>query len=141
MKKKVDENFGRPGELAFMQGAVNRGYCYERTQHGPLEAAFAKLWEEENEERPGINYGNGTLQDLFMDNSGSMMFARCIHQVTDSERYVAATVVQWMGTNCGMSFLETALRHAGYTIRRLEGPPQPIPEKPQTRMRKFDFEV
>ena len=39
------------------------------------------------------------------------------HQVTDSERMVAATVVQWLGTNVGRGFLYEAFRRAGWVIK------------------------
>ncbi|HXJ61825.1 MAG TPA: hypothetical protein VNU68_34730, partial [Verrucomicrobiae bacterium] len=55
------------------------------------------------------------LQDLFMERD-TFNWASCVHQITDNERYVAATVVQWLGTNCGFAFLMEALRKAGYRI-------------------------
>jgi hypothetical protein len=89
----------------------DRGYGYERTQHNALEKAFADAWEQENQPRPGINHGGGILQDLFYNRAG-----RPIHEVTDSERMVAATVVQWLGTNVGFSFLTEILRKQGFRI-------------------------
>jgi hypothetical protein len=96
---------------------VNRGYLHERTlrESGDLEKAFADLWEEMNgEDRGHINSGQGVLQDLFMSNRNGFHYVQ--HMVSDSERYVAATVVQWLGTNCGFSFLIEALRKCGYRI-------------------------
>jgi len=96
----------------------DRGYKYERVfqSNGDLEKAFADLWEEANgSNRGAVNFGQGLLQDLFMERD-TFNWASCVHQITDNERYVAATVVQWLGTNCGFAFLMEALRKAGYRI-------------------------
>lgn len=93
---------------------------HERTIHNPTEKAFADKWQEENEARPSINYGHGILQDLFM--KGGHFNAKCVHEVTPSERYVAATAIQWLGSNCGMSFLECVLNRAGYKIVKQDKP-------------------
>lgn len=100
----------------------NRGHMYDRVKHNPREAAFARHWEKENLRNPGTNYGRGILQDLFGEEHP--MFGHRAphfkHIVTDSERFVAATVVQWLGSNCGMSFLREALAKCGYTIVKIE---------------------
>lgn len=88
----------------------DRGYQYQRTEHDRLEKAFADLWEARNGNRVGIDFGHGILQDLFMGKNG------WTHIVTDQERYVAATVVQWLGTNCGFAFLQEALAKVGHRI-------------------------
>lgn len=95
----------------------DRGYQYERTEHDRLEKAFAELWESLNEPRDGINHGRGILQELFMGAHG------WDHVVTDRERYVAATLVQWLGTNCGFGFLQQALQKVGYRITGYEPHP------------------
>ena len=87
---------------------------YERTNHDALERALAEQWEKENKPRPGINYGYGLLQDLFC--TGHDFSATCVHEVSPSERYVAATAIQWLGTPCGFSFLVQCLEKAGYSI-------------------------
>jgi hypothetical protein len=93
---------------------------HERTAHNELEKSFAEKWESENQMRPWLNFGHGILQDLFM--KGSHYFPECHHEVTASERMVAATVVQWLGTNVGHSFLEAALSDAGYKIVKQDSP-------------------
>lgn len=107
---------GAPPGSAPPGGSVNRGYLYERTLHNPLEAALASAWEKENEKRRHINFGFGILQDLFMERGKFMFESRCVHEVTDAERMVAATVIQWLGSNCGRSFYEEALRKCGYKV-------------------------
>lgn len=108
-----------PIQLAFDEfGRCNRGFMYCRVHDNPREAAFAQVWEDECKERKWINYGYGLIQDLFFTGNRNFIFPQviCHHEVTDSERFVAATVVQWLGTNCGMSFLEEALSKCGYKI-------------------------
>lgn len=100
----------------------NRGDCYERTKHSPLEKALADLWEKENGRIGNVNYGQGILQDLFGE--PHKFFGGRVptwkHVVTPKERWVVATVIQWLGTNCGQSFLQEAFRKAGFRIERIE---------------------
>lgn len=100
-------------------GNKNCGHQHERTRTNEREKIFSDLWREANrDETHHINYGHGTLQDLFFtDRKGlDSRFAKMIHHVTPIERYVVATVVQWLGSNCGMNFLEIALKKCGYKI-------------------------
>lgn len=97
----------------------NRGFKYERTQHDPVEKAFADAWEAANKKSPGLNYGQGLLQDLFFDGN-SVYRAECVHVIKPKERWVVATVMQWLGTNCGFSYLRETLRRAGFAIIRIE---------------------
>lgn len=113
----------------------DRGFCYERTKWNDLEKAFADHWEEENEVRPWLNQGHGLLQNLFF--TGEWLFSRCVHVITPGERYVAATVIQWLGTNCGFGFLQGVLRECGYCITKIpEYGPLPEPPKPEQRFRR-----
>lgn len=95
----------------------NKGRFHDRTKYGPLEKAFADLWEKENEMDSNINYGNGVLQGLFSERARWQIIHR--HEVSDDERMIAATVVQWLGTNCGRAFMEEALGKCGLKITEL----------------------
>lgn len=114
---------------------VHRALQFGRLVHesSDREKAFADEWERECQRRPGINYGQGLLQDLMAvpDNHapswvrerpglffmGGMRFA---FKITPREATIAATVVQWFGTNCGWGFLETVVRKCGYLLVRRE---------------------
>lgn len=74
----------------------DRGYLYERTEYDPLEKVLADAWE--------TSYGEDRLE---------LIIGR---RATPSDRYVMASVVQWLGTNCGFSFLVSAFSKCGYTI-------------------------
>lgn len=86
----------------------NRGNLHGRTDWDPLERKLAEHWENKCVRRPGINNGHDTIESILLGDR--------IKKVTARDRYVAASVVQWMGTNCGMSFLEMALRSAGVLV-------------------------
>lgn len=119
-------------QTEFHRQGANRGFKYERTkwERGDLEKAFADHWEDENEVRAWLNQGHGLLQNLFFDGEH---FPRCTHVVTPSERYVAATVIQWLGTNCGFAFLQECLRECGYYITEIPKH-EPLPEPVKLRL-------
>lgn len=91
-------------------GSKDRGDYYERTEWNKLEKAFAELWEHENKSGTSAYRGVGLMQALFCNRGHE-------HQVSASERFVVATMIQWLGSNCGFAFLRQALRKAGYDIR------------------------
>lgn len=111
-------------------GKQNKGYKFERTKYKcPLEGhkkdvnrelVFYRMWRDENKKKPGINYGQGVLQDLFYkpERTFSMFHNAPIHIISPVERFVVATVIQWLGTNCGWSFLMRVVDKCGYKIVR-----------------------
>ncbi len=93
-----------------------------------MERAFAWAWMRQNHPamNHGINGGHGILADLIgfdMDAEGSMRNRR-FHPVrwpiTRRETRAAATVIQWLGTNCGMGFLHGVMQRAGHRIVSIE---------------------
>lgn len=83
----------------------HEGKNYRRLEpinYNPREVAFARRWEEEAPRvLPWILCGDGTkiTSDLTQE------------QATD-----VATVVQWLGSNVGFSFLIAALKRCGYAV-------------------------
>lgn len=59
----------------------------------PREFAFARKWEEEHD----LKACRTILDHL-------------VPCVTERDRQVAATVIQWLGSNVGMSFLEEVIK-------------------------------
>jgi len=100
---------------------INKSIHYHRTKYNDgaelLEKALAEEWEKENKPVPGINYGHGTLQDLYLSPHSKSHKPKLL---SDNERTAAATAIQWLGTNCGLSFLRTALKKAGYYLDNTE---------------------
>ena len=94
-------------------------------KHNPREVAFSEAWKEENK---NIFRSDGTflLQKLMFDFSnepkegfyaeGSILFKegviykKIIHEITQRDAEIVATVIQWLGSNCGLSFLDKALK-------------------------------
>lgn len=74
----------------------DRGYLYERTEYDLLEKVLADTWE--------TSYGEEQLEFIIG------------RRTTRIDRYVAASIVQWLGTMCGFSFLVSAFSKCGYTI-------------------------
>jgi len=92
----------------------------KRVLYNPLEMLFARKWAEENRRCKYMNYGYGILQDLFMERKGLHSFASPVKIISNRERMIVATVIQWLGTNCGFSFLSEVLREYGYEIRKIK---------------------
>lgn len=99
---------------------ANKGYKWERIKSNPRERAFYEQWLKENEPRPGINFGQGILQDLFLvRGEDSPLTRKWITEITNRDRMIAATVIQWLGSNVGMAFLQDALKRFGARIEEV----------------------
>lgn len=106
--------------------APNRGLRAYRLATDPLgfELAFANEWEKECKGHPSLNGGWGILDLLCSESTDKASWLglgygprRLLVELDDTHRAVAATVVQWLGTNVGRSFLDEAFKAAGYTLR------------------------
>lgn len=91
------------------------------------ELILARRWAEKNDRnyRSNVNRGHGVLQDLFISGGGPFSCPLTSERnvdlvVSDESRMVAATVVQWLGSNVGFCFLEESLREMGYRLERPE---------------------
>ena len=73
----------------------NKGLNQYRFKENPLEKAYAEQWEKDNKECR-------TLEYLLLANHPN-------GEVTDRDREVAATVIQWLGSPCGQSFVEDVI--------------------------------
>lgn len=105
---------------------LNRGRAYRRTEYVDkwsdrpnLEKVFADAWEDANEPRVWLNYGYGILQDLFIEVRGRFGDRFATHVINKRERMIVATVIQWLGSNCGFCWLSETLEKAGYRIERV----------------------
>jgi len=79
----------------------------------PLEVAFAESWEEDNADIPlWYNGGHGTLE-LLMHSNGDW---RVTGDLTQDEATAAATVIQWLGSPVGFSFVRDTLEKCGYEV-------------------------
>ena len=93
----------------------NKGLNQYRFKENPLEKAFAKQWEKENVEGRILDYllakdlnypkGKGRILDYLL--AKDLNYPK--GKVTDRDREVAATVIQWLGSPCGQSFVEDVI--------------------------------
>ncbi len=79
------------------------------------ERAFAEVWLKENngERNYDINYGNGLIQDQMLSTWNHEKPEGFEPWLTNRERKIVATFVQWLGTNCGQGFLYEVKRKGG----------------------------
>lgn len=103
-------------------GASHKGYRHERMKwdDNDRERAFYQHWRKENKHRSWINFGQGILQDLFAIPAKSGHWWKRIEGwnivINKRDQYIVATVIQWLGTNCGWCFLNEVLNKCGYEI-------------------------
>jgi hypothetical protein len=107
-------------DLAVQQDAYenNKGYKWERCKDNPREMAFYEQWLKENQPLSWVNNGHGILQDLFIERNITQPLGQTkwIVEINNRDRWIVATIIQWLGTNVGFCFLQEALRRCGYTI-------------------------
>jgi hypothetical protein len=100
------------------RGSKNHGMFHERIAENAAnvkrnwnqtEGAFIENW----------TVGSGSyakrLGQLFMNARIKERF-----KITNRDRFVAATVIQWLGSNCGMAFMKEALGKCGFEIVKRE---------------------
>lgn len=75
-----------------------------RLRDNPREQEFAEAWHDENKHGHTLEY------ILSVDN-------RRI-DASDHDSMVAATIIQWLGTNVGFYFLRRVLDKCGYEIKQ-----------------------
>ena len=99
----------------------NRGLHQYRFKDNPEERRFAEAWEAEN-----VRPNNITTMLNQMLGDGTM---EGTHYSTPREVEVAATVIQWLGSQCGQFFLKelgyskaTSLGEAGLALLKKRNP-------------------
>lgn len=78
----------------------NKGLNQRRCKQNPLEKLFAESWNEINTN----NHGNLNGRDI-LDYLMAKDINNPLGEVSDRDRIVAATVIQWLGSPVGQSFL------------------------------------
>ena len=88
----------------------NQGLKHQRLHPeagNPREIIFARRWEDENT-------GMRSVLNWLLGPHNQQV------DVTERERTVAATVVQWLGSPIGFNFLEEALEECGYKLEPIK---------------------
>ena len=91
--KQFDEPFEADASMR------NKGMHQYRFKQNPLEERFAVEWERHNEQGRTLDY------ILAKDNNRPNS-----DDVTERDRLVAATVIQWLGSPVGQEFIEKVLK-------------------------------
>lgn len=80
------------------------------------ERVFAQEWEIENERMTAVNFGLTALELILNSGPGPTQqalghnYRAEIDLPTQRDATVAASIIQWLGTNCGKSFLDRVER-------------------------------
>lgn len=77
---------------------INQGKNFERTNCHPLEKVFAEEWDKLNSKLNGCDLIDYLMVETPNEPNG---------EVTERDRKVAATIIQWLGTSVGQEFLAT----------------------------------
>lgn len=104
-------------------GGVDKGFRWERTnwKGGEPEKIFYQQWKKENIPFPWLNQGQGILQNLFAISPQKWYHGYGWKLIINKrDRYIVATVIQWLGTAVGWCWLEETLRKCGYRIVKME---------------------
>lgn len=91
----------------------------------PIEVAFAREWREQN----NLSHTAAYLVQVPCAADDKDCIQSCcgghvkkpFGDLTQEHATVMATLVQWLGSTCGMCFLREALGMAGYEIVRTKG--------------------
>lgn len=109
-------------ELEYLENKVineykesfNIGLFSERIEFNEKEKAFHESWKEENKIQSHVNQGMGTLQNLMVGKD-----EKPLYYITQNDRIIVATIIQWLGSNIGFNFLERTLKKCGYKIVKI----------------------
>ena len=82
----------------------NTGLASYRMKLYQLEKMFAEEWERVNTDHTGELDGHGVLDYILSENPTNPR-----GEVTERDRVVAATVIQWLGSPVGSVFVKKAL--------------------------------
>ena len=113
-RRIIEGNWFGIRRLAIVHQGLRPERQHDGSSSGHREAAFAKQWAKQCEPVSAVNDGNGTLQGLMNEKDNP----HYVYEITQRDATIVATVIQWLGTNCGMEFLGRALRDCGYELEK-----------------------
>lgn len=87
---------------------LNKGVSQFRFADNPSERIFAEHWEKVNVSIFGDLDGKGVLDYLLAKDPNHPR-----NEVTERDRLVAATVIQWLGSPVGTHFLREVAENLG----------------------------
>jgi len=98
-----------------VKNITHKSWCHFRLSYRycrDTEKAFALAWMKENEGHSNL------LQGLHMIGVPDLFWhpQTPVKVINGRDAMIAATVIQWLGTNVGMSFIEETLKTCGYKV-------------------------
>lgn len=92
-------------------------------RENPREVSFSAQWKQEHQYRDLLaqllqvpcNKGEAGSN---CDFAFGGYWKRPLGEPTERDRIVAATVVQWLGSNCGFGMVREAMEKCGYKVER-----------------------
>lgn len=100
-------------------------HAHRLNEHNPREVAFAAQWDQELEyhdilqtlcsQACGRN-DEGAVR--VFDPFGVLYRRYPVGAITERDRVIAATLIQWLGSNVGLAFVTESLRRCGYVIEK-----------------------
>lgn len=72
---------------------------------------FLNIGERTISNALGLIEGMEYFKTFFIADDGSWH-----HVMSPNDKLIASTIIQWLGSNCGMAFMEEALKDCGYKI-------------------------
>ena len=93
-------------------------------ENNPREVAFAGQWSDENDGHDLLwlllsrecLQGDGGAVRVWGSFTGVPYRQFPVGDVTERDRIVVATMMQWLGSNVGFCFVEQSLRRCGYDV-------------------------
>lgn len=88
---------------------LHRGNSFDRTdtdRQNPRERVFAEWWNKQNTDDPlGWSLLDKLCGERDTDRIGPVGEAVLVKPCTERDHMIAASVIQWLGSNCGQDFL------------------------------------
>lgn len=88
-----------------MENLKHEGLRPQRLDLMP-ERVFAEEWQKENQRQGAVNFGLIALELILNTKPLGHLYADDIDHPTQRDATVAATIIQWLGTRCGVCFLD-----------------------------------
>lgn len=110
-------------EIRKQEKFMHQGFMHKRTKNSIREKIFYEAWMNENRtfaRRRSINFGMTTLESVTRISNNKKRDIYELTVLTDRDYKIAATVIQWLGTNCGQSFLDEVQREIKKQTKELK---------------------
>lgn len=132
----ADPSVTTAGEESIKHRGLHFNRTHDNCWSGRMEKTFAEEWEKEQYPPGFLNGGMGCLTLLITSRlekrewCAGEDWVSHPEELTQRDAQVAATVVQWLGTNVGFCWLTETLAKCGYSLDRSTEDPTEAPNSP-----------